>query len=175
SPAKILKAAFNVGKRAYKTYKASGKLDIGKALIQEGVNIVDNVGTLFDSDASTFDKVIAGVDLVTGFGSEISKGIKALGIASDANDAAKKTKREASAKSRAKWEESTGEKLPKEPNNPSKNQDVSHKKPLADGGSNDVENIEPKPHKEHMDEHKQNGDFKRWGQRRNEKKTSEHD
>jgi hypothetical protein len=42
---------------------------------------------------------------------------------------------------------------------------VSHKKPLADEGTNDVENIEPKPHQEHMDEHKKNGDFKRWGQR----------
>lgn len=31
--------------------------------------------------------------------------------------------------------------------------------------TNEIENIEPKPHKEHMKEHKQQGDFKRWGQR----------
>lgn len=58
-----------------------------------------------------------------------------------------------------------GKKWPKDPENPQKNQDVSHKKTLADGGTNEVENIGPNPHKEHMNEHKQQGDFKRWGQR----------
>jgi len=86
----------------------------------------------------------------------------------DKSSSENKTKREAPAKSREKWENATGEKWPKEPNNPSKNQDVSHKKALADGGTNDVDNFGPKPHEEHMQEHKDNGDFKRWGQRRNE-------
>jgi hypothetical protein len=36
---------------------------------------------------------------------------------------------------------------------------------LADGGSNHPENLEPKTHDEHVEIHKQNGDYQRWGQR----------
>ena len=39
---------------------------------------------------------------------------------------------------------------------------MSHKKALKDGGNNDVENLEPMPHDEHMEMRKNNGDFKRW-------------
>ena len=77
---------------------------------------------------------------------------------------AEKVKREAPAKSRAKWEQHTGEKWPKEPDNPDKNQTVSHKKALNDGGNNDVQNLEPMPAKDHHQMHKDNGDFKRWAQ-----------
>ena len=83
------------------------------------------------------------------------------------DDNKNKVKRESSAKSRAKWEKANGEKWPKDTENSTKNQDVSHKKPLADGGTNNVDNIKPQPHKEHIEEHKQNGDFKRWGARKN--------
>ena len=58
---------------------------------------------------------------------------------------------------------------PKTQKNPKKNQDVSHKQPLADQGTNKVENLEPKPHSEHMQEHMDAGDFKRWGARRSPK------
>ena len=67
---------------------------------------------------------------------------------------------------RREWEETTGKKWPKDPDNPGRNQDVSHKRAVADDGApNDVDNIEPKPRGEHMDEHGRKGDFKRWGGR----------
>ena len=47
-----------------------------------------------------------------------------------------------------------------------KNQDVSHKLAKADGGLNTLENIEPKPHAEHVQQHMDNNDFSRWAQRK---------
>jgi len=73
-------------------------------------------------------------------------------------------KREPSSKIRKDWEEATGEPWPKDTKT-GKNQDVSHKKPLADGGSNKIDNVEPKPHDDHMKDHMNAGDFKRWGAR----------
>lgn len=67
---------------------------------------------------------------------------------------------------RKEWENGTGEKWPKEPDDPSKNQHAHHKVPLANGGYDGYPNIEPLPAKEHREHHKQNGDFKRWGKRR---------
>lgn len=63
---------------------------------------------------------------------------------------------------RKEWEEVNQEPWPKDPTT-EKNLDVSHEVPLADGGSNDLSNIKPRPHREHIDKHKEAGDFKRWG------------
>lgn len=65
---------------------------------------------------------------------------------------------------RSRWERANGKAWPKDPDT-GRNQDVSHIKPLADGGTNDVGNIEPKTRAEHTKEHQQNGDFQRWGRR----------
>ena len=75
------------------------------------------------------------------------------------------TPRKSSKNLRKEWEEANGQPWPKDTNNPTRNQDVSHKKPLADGGTNHIDNIEPCPHKDHVQHHIDNGDFVRWGKR----------
>jgi RHS repeat-associated protein len=74
------------------------------------------------------------------------------------------TPRTSSATLRRQWEKSTGQRWPKDEAT-GRNQDVSHKRPLADGGSNDPPNLEPKPHDEHVRLHRDAGDFRRWGAR----------
>lgn len=43
--------------------------------------------------------------------------------------------------------------------------DVGHIKALADGGPNTLENIEPIHRDPHVAQHKENGDYSRWGKR----------
>jgi RHS repeat-associated protein len=63
---------------------------------------------------------------------------------------------------RSRWENFYGTKWPKDPAT-GRNQDVSHQKALADKGTNDVTNIEPLTHAEHVRQHSEAGDFQRWG------------
>jgi hypothetical protein len=79
-----------------------------------------------------------------------------------AKDAPGPTPRVSSKTLRGRWEAETGQPWPKDPVS-GRNQDVAHTKPLAEGGTNDVNNIEPLPHGEHVRRHTEAGDFRRWG------------
>ena len=63
---------------------------------------------------------------------------------------------------RAAWQRFYGRAWPTDPVT-GKNYDAHHIQPRADNGTNDPENIKPMPHDEHMELHKANGDFARWG------------
>jgi RHS repeat-associated protein len=96
----------------------------------------------------------------------IGSGICAVGILYDSNDASGKTKtpRKSSPTLRKEWEKAFGQPWPKDPNT-GRNQDVHHRAALADGGSNRLDNIEPKLHSDHVEIHRNAGDFQRWGAR----------
>jgi RHS repeat-associated protein len=73
--------------------------------------------------------------------------------------------RPTAAQARAIWEKATGGKVPWD-DSMGRFYDMSHKTPIGDGGSpTDPENLEPMLHSDHMDMHRENGDFARWGAR----------
>ena len=84
--------ALKVVKKVYKTAKAGNKVSV-KGILKSGwLDFADNVRTLFDSDASAFEKGIAAVDLVTGFGDEAKWLAKTVGVSDGIVDGAKATR-----------------------------------------------------------------------------------
>ena len=96
--------AYKVVKRAYKTAKAGGKISVKGILKSEALDIVDNVHTILDSDASLFDKGIAAFDLATGFGDEAKWLAKTVGVSDAIVDG---TKADHAVKNRVKLRKST--------------------------------------------------------------------
>ena len=85
--------ALKVVKKVYKTAKAGSKVSIKGILKSEALDIADNVRTLFDSDASGFEKGIAAFDLATGFGDEAKWLAKTVGVSDAIVDGAKRGER----------------------------------------------------------------------------------
>ena len=100
-------------------------------------------------------------------------GVSTAGLIPYVGDAAKgvkygtkavKAAKKSSKAIRKEWEHEMQQPWPKDPKTGG-NQDVSHINAKADGGTDDLSNIEPKPHSQHMEDHINNGDFQRWGAR----------
>ena len=81
--------ATKVAKKVYKTVKAGNKVSVKGILKSEAFDIADNVRTLFDPDASGFEKGIAAFDLATGFGDEAKWLAKTVGVSDAIVDGAK--------------------------------------------------------------------------------------
>ncbi len=64
---------------------------------------------------------------------------------------------------RREWERLNGRSWPTDENG--RRHIAEHKQPLADGGADDGSNIEPLTPEEHTQQHKDRGDFQRWGKR----------
>lgn len=83
---KVLK----IGKKIYKTAKVGKKIDVKDILEGEILDYIDNVNTLLDTDASSFEKSIAAFDLATGFGDEAKWVARTVGVSDAIVDGAKK-------------------------------------------------------------------------------------
>jgi RHS repeat-associated protein len=66
---------------------------------------------------------------------------------------------------RKEWEEINGEAWPKD-SETGRNMVAAHKDALADGGADAGSNITPMTNSAHIQDHKEKGDFIRWGKRR---------
>ncbi len=72
---------------------------------------------------------------------------------------------------RKEWEKLNGQPWPADPTG--RPHDADHDNPLADGGSDTADNVTPRPHNEHVQRHKDRGDFRRWGRRAQEQPQGE--
>ena len=81
--------AVKVVKKVYKTAKAGNKISVKGILKSEALDIVDNVHTILDPDASGFEKGIAAFDLATGFGDEAKWLARTVGVSDAIVDGAR--------------------------------------------------------------------------------------
>jgi len=92
----VRKSIFKIGKSVIKTAIAGKKVNIKKIVQSEVFDTIEDVRTILDSDASDFERGIATVDLLTGFGDEVKWFAKAVGVSDAIVDGAKASERSVS-------------------------------------------------------------------------------
>lgn len=173
---RVWKLATLVVKVAHAAYKG---YDVYSTVsgVAEGVKTVFSgdarvgTGERLKAAASVIGELSGATDLYKG-AKALTKGAKLADKADDAADATKTSNivgRKSSATIRKEWEEANGQPWPKD-SKTGKNMEVSHEQALADGGTNELSNIKPRPHDEHVQMHVDNGDFKLWGERAKKEK-----
>jgi RHS repeat-associated protein len=75
-----------------------------------------------------------------------------------------RTKRVPSKRLRKEWQEYYQTEWPMDPDT-GRPKIAHHTRPLADGGTNHPSNIEPMTRRQHVEHHRRNGDYRRWGKR----------
>ena len=85
----VRKSIFKIGKSVIKTAIAGKKVNIKKIVQSEVFDTIEDVRTILDSDASDFERGIATVDLLTGFGDEVKWFAKAVGVSDAIVDGAR--------------------------------------------------------------------------------------
>ena len=85
----VRKSIFKIGKSVIKTAIAGKKVNIKKIVQSEVFDTIEDVRTILDSDASDFERGIATVDLLTGFGDEVKWFAKTVGVSDAIVDGAK--------------------------------------------------------------------------------------
>jgi hypothetical protein len=164
---------------------AQGRADVGNALLEAPGNVLSGVwrrtkGILtttvddvwnqvsdFASDPLGYVKGVA-VDNLRHFQedpADFSTGVSFNAGTAALGGVALKGLRIFSKSLKKKWAKKYGKVWPEDPAT-GNDMDLSHKRALADRGSNNLRNIEPLPHAEHMKRHMDAGDFKRWRKRR---------
>ena len=83
---KLFKSFVKIAKTVLKTYKQTGKIRAGAAIVLEVNGIVDDFKTLSSDESSYLEKGFAVIDLSTGFGNEAEQLFKAVGLMDNVSD-----------------------------------------------------------------------------------------